>query len=123
MISYCPGSGELIVDTRRSSLSKDILHPWPRPWATLFNDPWKHHAATEHVSVQRAPFRLGEGERLQLRVFLDRSILEVFANSRLCLTQRIYPSRVDSLGVNLFSKGGEAQVMSLKVWDMDPIGL
>jgi beta-fructofuranosidase len=48
-------------------------------------------------------------------------MLEVFANGRQCLTQRIYPTREDSLGVRLFSLGGAASFPSIDVWDMAPI--
>ena len=72
------------------------------------------------VTAQEAPFTLAPGEPLTLRVFLDRSILEVFANRRQCLTQRIYPTRADSLGVALFATGGDATVTSLRAWDMAP---
>ena len=57
------------------------------------------------VDAQEAPFELAAGEGLELRIFLDRSVLEVFANGRQCITQRIYSTRADSLGVRLFSKG------------------
>jgi len=36
-------------------------------------------------------FRLPVGERLELRVFLDRSVLEIYANSRAALTARFHP--------------------------------
>jgi sucrose-6-phosphate hydrolase SacC (GH32 family) len=72
------------------------------------------------VTVQEAPFELKQDERLQLRIFLDRSILEVFANGRQCLTQRIYPTRADSLGVVVFARKGSAAVTFLEAWDMAP---
>ncbi len=70
------------------------------------------------VTLQEAPFVLAPDEPLRLRVFLDRSILEVFANRRPCLTQRIYPTRPDSLEVLLVSQGGAIEVESLKAWDL-----
>ncbi len=73
------------------------------------------------VEAQEAPFELATGEPLKLRIFLDRSVLEVFANDRQCVTQRIYPSRSDSLGVALFSRGGSVHVRSVKAWDMAPV--
>ncbi|MBI2297916.1 MAG: glycoside hydrolase family 32 protein, partial [Armatimonadetes bacterium] len=72
------------------------------------------------VTAQEAPFELARGEALELRVFLDRSILEVFANSRQCLTQRIYPTRDDSQGVSVFAVGGAARVEELTGWAMAP---
>jgi len=72
------------------------------------------------VTVQQAPLTLRPAEKLKLRVFLDRSILEVFANDRQCVTQRIYPSREDSLGIRLFSEGGAIEIESLQAWQMAP---
>lgn len=72
------------------------------------------------LTAQEAPFELQPGEKLRLRVFLDRSILEVFANGRQCMTQRIYPARPDSLGVVLFSERGNVEVESLEAWEMAP---
>ncbi len=34
--------------------------------------------------------------------------------------RRVYPSRRDSLGVVLFSKGGPARVTSLNAWELMP---
>jgi len=53
-------------------------------------------------------------------VFIDRSIVEVFANDRQCLTLRAYPSRADSSGLALRTQGAAATVRSFKVWDMQP---
>lgn len=71
------------------------------------------------VTAQEAPFTLADGERLGLRVFLDRSIIEVFANERQAIVQRIDPSRPDSLGVVLYANGGAASA-TLDTWDMAP---
>ena len=60
------------------------------------------------------------GEALHLRVFIDRSVLEVFANNRQCITQRIYPVRSDSVGVVLFSCGGATDIKSFEAWQMGP---
>ena len=64
---------------------------------------------------------LEEGEPLRLRIFVDRSILEVFANERQCLTLRAYPEREDSNGVSVFARGGAAKLVSLDVWQMRSI--
>jgi beta-fructofuranosidase len=52
---------------------------------------------------------------------IDRSIIEVFANDRQCLTVRTYPSRDDSRGVSVFAKGGDAELVSLRAWQMRSI--
>jgi beta-fructofuranosidase len=66
---------------------------------------------------------LPQEQPLDLRVFVDRSVVEVFANGRQYLTKRIYPVRDDSLGIQLFSRGGEATLRSMDVWQMDSIRL
>jgi beta-fructofuranosidase len=48
------------------------------------------------------------GERLTLRVFVDKSVVEVFANNRQAIGRRVYPERIDSLGVILFAEGATA---------------
>ncbi len=71
-------------------------------------------------SVEAGPFELKADESLQLRVFIDKSVVEVFANGRQAVMRRVYPSRRDSLGVVLFSKGGPARVTSLNAWELMP---
>ena len=53
-------------------------------------------------AVESAPLELKAGEPLRLRVFVDRSIVEVFANGRQAIARRIYPSS-GSCGVSVFS--------------------
>lgn len=82
----------------------------------------RDHASTStevHRGIDRGPFELADGEALRLHVFLDRSIVEVYANGRACATERIYPSRADSLGLDLFARGGSVEVISVDVWELD----
>jgi beta-fructofuranosidase len=55
---------------------------------------------------------------LTLHVFLDRTIVEVYANGCTCLTARIYPSREDSRGVALVVQGGDAMVKAIDLWEL-----
>jgi beta-fructofuranosidase len=61
------------------------------------------------------------GENLRLRVFIDRSVVEVFVNGRQYLAGRAYPTREDSVGVSLRSFGGEATLAGLSAWQLTPI--
>jgi beta-fructofuranosidase len=70
--------------------------------------------------IEAAPFSLDKDERLRLRIFVDKSVVEVFANDRQALARRIYPERTDSLGVRLFANGGSARVHVLQSWHMSP---
>ena len=71
-------------------------------------------------SVEAGPLELGPGEPLKLRVFVDKSVVEIFANDRQAVMRRIYPTRKDSLGVALFSQGGPTKIQNLKAWQMMP---
>ena len=97
-IVYDRAGQRLLIDRERSSLSGDVCHD-----------------ATAGL------FELARGEPLRLRIFLDRSVVEVFANERVCHTARIYPSRADSLGVDLFAHGGGGRINRLDIWKMLPI--
>lgn len=64
-----------------------------------------------------APLRLGKEEALELRVFIDRSVIEVFANGRAAMTLRTYPPEGCNC-VALYAEGGEAQCVSLDVYEL-----
>jgi beta-fructofuranosidase len=63
---------------------------------------------------------LEEGEDLHLRVLLDHSVIEVFANQRLCISTRVYPSLPASTGCEVFADG-DADLLALDVWAMGSI--
>ena len=60
------------------------------------------------------------GSVLTIRVFVDKSIVEVFTNNRRAVMRRIYPKRENSVGVVLFSNCGATKVKGVKAWDMMP---
>jgi beta-fructofuranosidase len=70
--------------------------------------------------VERAPLALAKGESLKLRVFVDQSVVEVFANDRQAIGRRVFPTREDSAGIVLFAAGGDAQIKNAKAWEMMP---
>ena len=69
----------------------------------------------------KVPLELTEDNKaLNLHIFLDKSVMEVFANDgRICITRVIYPGEGD-LGIELFSEGGKTLVSALDVWTMNP---
>lgn len=75
----------------------------------------------ESRAPEIAPVYLAPGEPLKLRVFIDKSVVEVFANDRQCLAVRVYPGRDDSQGVSLRAQGADAVLRSLDVWQMRSI--
>jgi len=72
----------------------------------------------EETRIQAAPFDFKQGESVKLRVFLDRSVLEVFAGDQRYMAQRIYPTHPEAVEVKLFSRGGDTLFKRLSVWKM-----
>lgn len=71
--------------------------------------------------IETAPVFLGPDEHLKLRIFIDKSVVEVFVNGRQCVALRAYPGREDSIGVSLRSQGRDAKLISLDAWQMKSI--
>ena len=112
VIVYSPITEQLKIDITKSTLDDEVQYPRLTPQ--------DEDGSERYTNLQTAPFILTEKEPLKLHIFLDKSVLEVFANSCLCLTQRIYPTRADSLGVSIFTKGGEAILNTLDAWTITP---
>ncbi len=75
----------------------------------------------QNIGYHDGPLPLQPGEPLDLRIFVDGSLLEIFtADGRLCLTSRVYPTRADSTGLALLADGG-AQLKQLDIWEMNSI--
>jgi sucrose-6-phosphate hydrolase SacC (GH32 family) len=72
---------------------------------------------TLRVGNVNAPFALKEGEDLTLRVFIDKNLVEVFANDRQAAVSatKFMP---ENLTVSLFSKGGDVAVEKVTSWKM-----
>jgi sucrose-6-phosphate hydrolase SacC (GH32 family) len=72
------------------------------------------------VAGTRIPCTLTDDKALRLRVFLDRSVLEVYANGSEAVTRVIYPDAKD-LGVEVRASGGTAKVNVMRAWPMKSI--
>jgi len=64
----------------------------------------------------KAPLSLAKGERkLKLRIFIDRSVLEVFANETVCVTKTISPLEASAL-LEIRAEGGTATATRVDAW-------
>lgn len=70
---------------------------------------------------ETAPFPMSGNAPVELRIFIDRSVVEVFVNGRQYVALRVYPGREDSAGVSLRAVGQDATLRSLDVWQMKSI--
>lgn len=75
---------------------------------------------TLRVGKVQAPFELNKDEDLTLRVFLDKNLVEVFANDRQAAVAagKYVP---ENLGIILFSRGGDVLVKDVHGWKMKSI--
>lgn len=75
---------------------------------------------TLSLGETRIPFTLWSKEELELRVFIDKSLIEVFANDRVAA---LSPHRHErsNVGITLFSEGTATRVKELRSWKMRSI--
>ena len=69
------------------------------------------------TTVQRIDERPGEGP-LDLRLFVDRSVLELYVDGRTCLSSRVYPTREDATEVRARAVDGTVDVETLELWHL-----
>jgi len=98
LVMYDAAAGQLQVDRSHASRDSDV-----------------------RSSTHTAPLALLPGEPLRLRIFVDHSVLEVFANDTVSLTTRVYPTRDNSIGVALLADRPGARLLQLDAWPMASI--
>jgi beta-fructofuranosidase len=94
------GAGSVTLDRRQSSTDDGVT--------------------TTPQSIESVPG--AEDGRIRLRILLDASVIELFANDRRSLSSRIYPTRSDSTGISCAAVGGKITLHSCDVWSVDSIG-
>jgi len=68
-----------------------------------------------------APLQIsGDRKKLNLRIFIDRSVLEVFANDTACIT-KIIPTLDTDAVLKIRADGGTASVEKIQAWPMTTI--
>lgn len=121
VIRYEPKQAQLVIDFVRSSIASPVCVP-----AIMFGpekvpgfDPERKEFSApvlDHVSEQRAPLKLRKDEILTLDIFLDRSVIEVFANGRQAMTQVVYPELDGSSRIKVFSGTEAVIVKNARSW-------
>jgi len=99
LVSFAVEPSTVQIDYRKASLRNDLSYQ-------------------EETRIQAAPFDFKQGDSVKLRVFLDHSVLEVFAGDQRYMAQRIYPTHPEAVEVKLFSRSGPTFVRSLSAWKM-----
>jgi len=70
---------------------------------------------------ETGPVMVNRNENLKLRIFIDKSVVEVFANGKQCVAMRIYPGRDDSKGISILSRGTDGKLLFMDAYSMKSI--
>lgn len=65
------------------------------------------------------PQRLAEGSALDLHVYVDHSIMDIFINNKWAFSVRLFPTDRMATGIEAFSEGGETPFSQLNAWILD----
>jgi beta-fructofuranosidase len=113
---------KIFIDKDQSLLGIDVSrssaqNPKYSQYMMIKGDEYKNKT----TKVQSAPFKINDGEIIKLRIFIDKSIIEVFANDGMqSITQVVFPTNEDSVHVELFSDDSEIIVKKINSWSLFP---
>jgi sucrose-6-phosphate hydrolase SacC (GH32 family) len=96
LIKYQRTEQKFIFDLSRSSLDPNVFR-----------------------GMEQGDFFLDSDEALDLHIFLDKSMIEIFVNEREVFTARVYPTREDSRIVEFFTEGSDALIKQIDVWQIE----
>ena len=105
----------------RISVLRANKHPVVKDSLQIDISESSNHLKVYGRPAETGPVELIDDKILRLRIFIDRSIIEVFANDKQCLTIRSYPLRDDSRLISFFSRGGTAELLKMSVWQLKSI--
>lgn len=95
VISFDPQTGKIAIDREKSSLS-DLPHK------TIL---------TGSINT--------EGEFVTIHIFVDHSVIEVFADYQECISTRVYPTRENAVNVSIHGDIGKLTILnSFDVWEL-----
>ena len=122
-LTFAPGCGPLALNLRCApDGSEQTLLAYDPAAHSLTIDRANASTATETLrDAKTAPLTLEADEPLSLRIFLDRSIIEIYANRRRCMTTRVYPAREESIGLRLSAGPYPVQLAQFVAWEMAAI--
>jgi len=128
--SLDPVSCEIKLEFTVEAGSKSGMYVYKSPDGSEYTKIYYDEAAKELVMdlehsgngprniVERAPLSIAPGKTLKLDIFLDKAVVEVFANKRQAICRRVYTTRTDSTGMEVIAEG--SSLKAVKAWDMMP---
>ena len=88
-------------------------------WLTLQYDP----AAQNQISLDGAaiPVQLSDPHELEVHIYIDGSVAELFVNKQITYTKRFYYPGTDAPTMSLRILGKTTNVSSVEMWQFTPI--
>ena len=117
------GSADEVGFRVRQGEGEETLVGYTIDPAELFVDRTKSgEAGFDETFAGRHSARLkAQDGRINLHILVDRSVVEVFAgDGRVAITDRISP-KPSSKGLSIYSKGGNARIVGLKMWKLGSV--
>ncbi|MBS1521365.1 MAG: glycoside hydrolase family 32 protein [Bacteroidetes bacterium] len=87
--------GQLVVDQTKSSLSKNIP-----------------------LRVRTGEYRVTPGQKVNIHLFFDGSVIEGFINHQDAFTTRLFPEKPESTRIEFFANGGAVTLLDATLWSI-----
>ena len=110
-----------IQPSRPAQGQTNIIRPVAESLVSIESSHSSLHPDVRPRGPETGSFVMKKDETLKLRIFIDKSVVEVFANGKQCVAVRVYPSRDDSMGFSICSHGQSSELKSLEAWQMKNI--
>ena len=115
-------TGALMLDLRKNPRATELTRLKLEPVSGA--DRWRLELDRNRTSLDPDVLSYGvqggevqlEGD-ISLRIFLDRSMLEIYLNDRISLTSRLFPATLDALGLGI-ELPSDAMLKRVRVWPM-----
>lgn len=120
-ITFAPGKAEVLgvkVCCSEDGREETLIY-YDRQDKKLKMDVTQSSIAFGLNNVESAPFELSDKEPLELQIFIDKGLIEVFANDKQAIARPVYPM-LGGKQVKVFSKGAAAEVVSSTSWAISP---
>lgn len=91
-------NNKIVVDRTHSSLSAEVTR-----------------------DIAEGDYAFARGDTLDVRVFVDRSTVEVFVDDVASFSTRIYPTEESSIKYDISPQGGSIQLIDMHAWVLDTV--
>jgi beta-fructofuranosidase len=112
-------SGKQGIILRKSATEEEMTTLYYNPANSMFGIDRTRSSNLQKSGVDEGKLDL-KGKPLELRIFLDKSMLEAYANKRKSITSRVYAEQRNAIGLALIGEDNLI-ISSLKIWRMKPI--